>query len=179
MIISLEWSSQCIECFYLHGPSIFIVSTSVVSANWMDLKKKLQKVSKSKTWICSTLVTIYIVFTWCFSTAYMAFVMPNVRIPEQEERRPPRQCNSQNGKFIADSSQGSCCIQCSSVGSESPEPKLLHKFIGWAHAVGSWFKWIGYKFAKQFHWSNTLKTFTHGTFPGVSAPFLIGKHCQC
>ena len=40
------------------------------------------------------------------------------------------------GKFIADSSQGSCRIQRSGVGSESPEPKLLHKFIGWAHTVG-------------------------------------------
>ena len=57
-------------------------------------------------------------------------VMPDVRISEQEERRPPRQCNSQKGKFIADSSQGSCRIQRSSMGSESPEPKLLHKFIG-------------------------------------------------
>ena len=76
-------------------------------------------------------------------------VMPDVRIPEREERRPPRQCNSQKEKFIADSSQGSCRIQRSGVGSESPKPKLLHKFIGWAHAVGSWFKQI----AKQFHWS--------------------------
>ena len=56
--------------------------------------------------------------------------MPDVRIPEREERKPPRQCNLQKGKFIADSSQGSCCIQCSGAGSESPEPKLLHKFIG-------------------------------------------------
>ena len=95
-------------------------------------------------------------------------VVPNVRIPEREERRPPTQCNSQKGKFIADSSQGSCRIQCSGAGSESPEPKLLHKFIGWAHAVGSWFKWI-----KQFHWS---KLSPRGqTFPGVSTPFLIGK----
>ena len=84
--------------------------------------------------------------------------MPDVQIPAREERRPPRQCNSQKGKFIADSSLGSCRIQRSGVGSESPEPKLLHKFIGWAHAIGSWFKQIGYKFAKQFHWSNTLKT---------------------
>ena len=96
-------------------------------------------------------------------------VTPDVRIPEREERKPPRQCNSQKGKFIADSSQGSCRIQCSGAGSESPEPKLLHKFIGWAHAVGSWFKWIGYKFAQQFHWSNTLKTFTRG---GLSQGFL-------
>ena len=34
------------------------------------------------------------------------------------------------GKFIADSSQGSCRIQCSGARSESPKPKLLHKFIG-------------------------------------------------
>ena len=34
------------------------------------------------------------------------------------------------GKFIADSSQGSCRIQRSGAGSESPKPKLLHKFIG-------------------------------------------------
>ena len=57
-------------------------------------------------------------------------VMPDVRIPEREERRPPRQCNLQKGKFIADSSQGSCRIQRSGAGSESLEPKLLPKFIG-------------------------------------------------
>ena len=73
-------------------------------------------------------------------------VMPDVRIPEWEERRSPRQCNLQKGKFIAGSSQGSCRIQRSGAGSESPEPKLLHKFIGWAHAVGSWFKRIGQNF---------------------------------
>ena len=33
-------------------------------------------------------------------------VLPNVQIPEREERRLPRQCNSQKGKFITDSSQG-------------------------------------------------------------------------
>ena len=99
------------------------------------------------------------------------FLMPNVQIPEREERRPPRQCSLQKGKFIADSSQGSCCIQCSGAGSESPEPKLLHKFIGWAHAIGSWFKRIGYKFAKQFHWSDTLKTFV---LAGLSQGFLLG-----
>ena len=59
-------------------------------------------------------------------------VMPDVRIPELEERRLLRQCNSQKEKFIADSSQGSCRIQRSGAGSESTEPKLLHKFIGWA-----------------------------------------------
>ena len=33
-----------------------------------------------------------------------------------------------------------------------------------------WFKRIGYKFAKQFHWSKLLH---RQDFPGVSAPFLI------
>ena len=76
------------------------------------------------------------------------------------------QLNSQKGKFIADSSQGSCLIQLSGAGSESPEPKLLHKFIGWAHAVGSWFKQIGYKFAKQFHWSKlSVRDFPGGFCP--------------
>ena len=37
---------------------------------------------------------------------YMGSVLPDVRIPEREERRLPRQCNSQKGKFITDSSQG-------------------------------------------------------------------------
>ena len=57
-------------------------------------------------------------------------VMPDVRIPEQEESRPPRQCNSQKGKFIADSGQGSCRIRRSGARSESPEPQPLYKFIG-------------------------------------------------
>ena len=33
-------------------------------------------------------------------------VLPDVRIPEREERRLLRQCNSQKGKFITDSNQG-------------------------------------------------------------------------
>ena len=33
-------------------------------------------------------------------------VLPDVQIPEREERMLPRQCNSQKGKFITDSSQG-------------------------------------------------------------------------
>ena len=91
--------------------------------------------------------------------------MPNIRIPEREERTPPRQCNSQKGKFIADLSRGSCRIQRSGAGSESPEPKLLHKFIGWAHAVGSWFKQK--QIAKQFRWSKLSRA---GDFPGGFRP---------
>ena len=36
------------------------------------------------------------------------------------------------GEFIADSSQGSCRIQRSGAGSDSPKPKLLPKFIVYA-----------------------------------------------
>ena len=39
---------------------------------------------------------------------------------------------AKKGKFITDSSQGSCRIQHSGAVSESPEPKLLPKFIGYA-----------------------------------------------
>ena len=87
----------------------------------------------SKVFICSQSLKDQ---TFCDAhpgNSHLAIVMPGVRIPEREERKPPRQCNSQKkGKFIADSSQGSCRIQRSGAGSESPKPKLLHKFIGWA-----------------------------------------------
>ena len=36
------------------------------------------------------------------------------------------------GKFITDLSQGSCRNQRSGAGPESPAPKLLTKFIGYA-----------------------------------------------
>ena len=49
-------------------------------------------------------------------------VMPHVRIPEQEERRPPRQCNSQKGKFIADSSQGPATSNSVVRGQRAPIP---------------------------------------------------------
>ena len=39
---------------------------------------------------------------------------------------------AKKGKFIADSSQGSCRNQLCGAGSESPEPTLLSKFIGCA-----------------------------------------------
>ena len=84
--------------------------------------------------------------------------MPDVWIPKQEERRPLRQCNSQKGKFIADSSQGSYRIQ--HIGAVSERAQAVTQIYRVSTRRLSWFKWIGYKFAKQFHWSNTLKTFT-------------------
>ena len=63
----------------------------------------------------------------------LRIVLPNVRIPEQEERRLPRQCNSQKGKLITDSSQGFlpqptqwCRVR------KSLEQRLLPKFISYA-----------------------------------------------
>ena len=60
-------------------------------------------------------------------------VLPDVRIPEREERRLPRQCNSQKGKFITDSSQGFlpqptqwCRVR------KSLKQRLLPKFIRYA-----------------------------------------------
>ena len=79
------------------------------------------------------------------------------------------------GKFITDSSQGPLPHPTQWCRSETPEPKLLHKFIGQAHAICSWFKRIGYKFAKQFHWSklSLRRDFPRG-FRRVPN-FLIGK----
>ena len=63
----------------------------------------------------------------------LRIVLPDVWIPEREERRLPRQCNSQKGKFITDSSQGFlpqptqwCRVR------KSLEQRLLPKFIGYA-----------------------------------------------
>ena len=58
--------------------------------------------------------------------------MPDARIPEREERRLPRQYNLQKkGKFITDSSQGFCRIQCSGAGSEkAPSPSCYPNLQG-------------------------------------------------
>ena len=64
-------------------------------------------------------------------------VMPDVRIPEREERRFPRQCNSQKkGKFTADSSQGSCHTSNAVVGGQralSPSCYPIYKVC-----ISSW-----------------------------------------
>ena len=72
------------------------------------------------------------------------------------------------GKFISDSSQGPLLHPTQWCRSESPELKLLHKFIGWTHAIGL----SGLVTSLQ---SNFIGQNFHrgGTFLGVSAPFLI------
>ena len=98
-------------------------------------------------------------------------VLPDVRIPEREERRLSRQCNSQKGKFITDSSQGFlpqptqwCRVR------KSLKQRLLAKFIRYAYAVSSWLKLIGYMFAKQFYWYKLLRAFQ------LSLCFLLGAY---
>ena len=81
----------------------------------------------SKVFICSQSLKDQ---TFCDAhpgNSHLAIVMPGV-----QERKPPDNVTRKKGKFIADSSQDSCRIQRSGAGSESPKPKLLHKFIGWA-----------------------------------------------
>ena len=89
---------------------------------------------------------------------------PQVFCPTSEspsgERRLPRQCSSRKGRFVTDSSQGSCRIQRrSAAGSESPEPQPAHRFTGRTQAVGSWLKRTGYMFVKQFYWCKLLRAF--------------------
>ena len=90
------------------------------------------------------------------SSAITLIVLPDVRIPEREERRLSRQCNSQKGKFITDSSQGFLPqpTQWFRVR-KSLKQRLLAKFIRYAYAVSSWLKLIGYMFAKQFYWCSS------------------------
>ena len=60
-------------------------------------------------------------------------VMPDVRIPEWEERRLPRQGNSQQKREVYYWLEPGLLpqpTQCCRVR-KSPEPQLLHKFIGW------------------------------------------------
>ena len=96
-------------------------------------------------------------------------VLPDVRIPEGEERRLPRQCNSQEGKFIPDFqdfyfipdfySGLSAATNAVVHGQKSLKQKLLAKFIRYAYAVSSWLKLIGYMFAKQFYWYKLSRAF--------------------
>ena len=101
------------------------------------------------------------------------FVVPDVRIPEPEKRRPPRQCNWQKGEIY---------YWLEPEPSAAPNA-VVQVRVPWAQAgtqinrvsTHRWFKRIGYKFAKQFHWSKL----SHGReFPGGFCPipnFLIGK----
>ena len=72
------------------------------------------------------------------------------------------------GKFITDSSQGPLPHPTQWCRSESPEPKLLHKFIGGVHAVG--LSGLVTSLQSNFIGQNFCAS---GTFLGISARFLI------
>ena len=92
--------------------------------------------------------------------AQSCLLLPDVRILEREERRLPRQCNSQKkGSLLLTGARAFCRNHRSGAGSESPEQRRLPKFIRYAQVVSSWLKQIGYMFAKQFYWYKLSQAF--------------------
>ena len=100
-------------------------------------------------------------------------VVPDVWIPEQEERRPPRQCNWQKGEVYYWLEPGPSAASNAVVQVREPQAQAVTQI--YRASTCRWFKQIAYKFAKQFHWS---KLSCGRDFPGGFHPvpnFLIGK----
>ena len=103
----------------------------------------------------------------------LPIVVPDVRLPEREERRPPKQWTWKKGEVYYWPEPGPSAASNAVVQVREP----------WAQAVTQiyrvstcrWFKRIGYKFAKRFHWSKLLlgQDF-RGSFHPIPN-FLIGK----
>ena len=72
------------------------------------------------------------------------------------------------GSLLLTWARAFCRTQRNGARSESPEPKLLHKFIWWAHAIG--LSGLVTSLQSNFIGQNFRMG---GTFLGVSAPFLI------
>ena len=67
------------------------------------------------------------------STSLIISVLPDVRMPEREERRLPKQCNLQKREVYYWLESGLLPrVQHSGTGSESPEQRGLSKFIRYA-----------------------------------------------
>ena len=92
-------------------------------------------------------------------------VVPNVRIPEWEERRPPRQCNWQKGEVYYWLEPGPSAASNAVVQVREPQAQAVTQI--YRVSTRRWFKQIGYKFAKQFHWSKLLRKWD---FPGGFRP---------
>ena len=100
-------------------------------------------------------------------------VMPDVRIPEREERRLPRQCNWQKGEVYYWLEPGPSATSNTVVQVREARAQAVTQI--YRVSTCHWFKRIGYKFAKQFHWSKLSRG---QDFPGGFCPvpnFLIGK----
>ena len=104
---------------------------------------------------------------------FFVTVVPNVQIPEREERRPPRQCNWQKGEVYYWLEPGPSVASNAMVQVREPRAQAVTQI--YSVSTRRWFKQIGYKFAKQFHWS---KLSHRRDIPGGFHPipnFLIGK----
>ena len=100
-------------------------------------------------------------------------VVPNVRIPEREERRPPRQCNWQRGEVYYWLEPGPSATSDTVVQVREPRVQAVTQI--YRVSTRCWFKWIGYNCAEQFHWSKLSRG---QDFPGGFGPvpnFLNGK----
>ena len=101
------------------------------------------------------------------------FVVPDVQIPKWEKRRPPRKCNLQKGEVYYWLDPGSSAASKAVVQVREPRAQAVTQI--YRVSTRRWFKRIGYKFAKQFHWSKLSRGWD---FPGgfCHVPnFLIGK----
>ena len=95
-------------------------------------------------------------------------VVPDIRIPEREERRLPRQCNWQKGEAYYWLEPGPSAASNEVVQVREPLAPAVTQI--YRVSTRLWFKQIGYKFAKQFHWSKLL---CGRDFPEGFRPFLI------
>ena len=117
---------------------------------------------------------ILLVLESCFLIiSQFSNVVPDVWIPEREERRPTRQCNWQKGEVYYWLEPGPSATSNAVV--QVREPRAQAVTLIYRVSTRRWFKRIGYKFAKQFHWSELSQG---QDFPGGFCPvpnFLIGK----
>ena len=93
---------------------------------------------------------------------------PMSKSPSGKRESLQNNATGKKGKFITDSSQGPLPHPTQWCRSESLEPKLLQKFIGWAYTIG--LSGLVTSLQSNFIGQNFLRG---RTFLGVSAPFLI------
>ena len=105
---------------------------------------------------------------WIIEKARVPVLCPMSESPSRKREGLQDNATGKKGKFITDSSQGPLLHPMQWCKSESPEPKLLHKFIGWAHTIG--LSGLVTSLQNNFIGQNFP---AGGTFLGVSALFLI------
>ena len=146
----------------------------LLSVMWVSRSSGLMR------WACFTRLLANTEHEWCFGqwkhrpeAHRNVSVVPDVRILEREERRSPRQCNWQKGELYYWLRPGPYAASSAVVQVREPRAQAVTQI--YRVSTCSWFKRIGYKFAKQFHWSKLLCWWD---FSGGFRPipnFLIGK----